>query len=161
LGAIKVNNHTCVVSLILEHEGKLLMLKRPRHKGGNYSLVGGRVEPTESVTHALIRESFEEAGLILKHEDLRMVHVMHRQKNNESIMQLFFYASKWAGTIVNKEPDKCDGLEWFNTDELPINTASAVLLAIILYRQGVAFSEFNWKYPENAWAAGTSIRGLK
>lgn len=152
--------HTCTVSLILDNNGKILLLKRPRRKGGNYSLVGGRVESDESVTHALIREAFEEAGLILKHEDLKMVHVMHRQKNTESIVHFFFYANRWSGIIVNKEPEKCDGLEWFEINELPVNTTSAVMLAVILYQQGVAYSEFNWKYPENVWSSAP-IKGLK
>lgn len=137
------------------------MLKRPRQKGGNYSLVGGKVDANESVTHAIIREAFEEAGLIIKHENLKMVHVMHRQKNAESILHFFFHANQWQGTIVNKEPDKCDGLEWFGLHELPINTASAVLMAVVLFQQGVYYSEFNWKYPVNAWMAGSSVRGLK
>ncbi len=158
---MKPNTHNCVVSLILEQDGKILMLKRPRQKGGNYSLVGGKVDANESVTHAIIRESFEEAGLILKHENLRMVHVMHREKNAESFIHFFFFANQWQGTIVNKEPDKCDGLEWFGLHELPINSASAILMAVVLYQQGVFYSEFNWKYPENAWAVGSNIRGLK
>ncbi|OWY23563.1 NUDIX domain-containing protein [Sphingobacteriales bacterium UPWRP_1] len=159
---MKLNSiHTCTVSLILESNGKILLLKRPRKKGGNYSLVGGRVEPTESVTHALIREAYEEAGIILQHEDLRMVHAMHRQKNDESIIHFFFHATRWSGTILNKEPEKCDRLEWFEMNELPVNTTSAVMLAVILFQQGITYSEFNWKYPENVWSSAPPAKGLK
>ena len=52
--------------LLLEHKGKILLLKQTSRNGGKYTLVGGNVEKYELVKPALVRESMEEAGIELK-----------------------------------------------------------------------------------------------
>lgn len=53
-----------VVAALLVQQGTLLAHQRPAHKvrGGLWELPGGKVEPGESETQALVRECHEELG---------------------------------------------------------------------------------------------------
>ncbi|MDR2411991.1 MAG: NUDIX domain-containing protein [Holosporales bacterium] len=68
------------VYLVLENAKGVLLLKRHNtgYRDGFYSLVAGHIEPGESPSEALIREAFEEAGLLLPAEDLELRHIMTR-----------------------------------------------------------------------------------
>ena len=67
------------VRLILYHKGKILLIKQTKPNGGNYTLVGGNIEHMEFAKETLIRESYEEAGIILKTKDLQLVHVLQKR----------------------------------------------------------------------------------
>jgi len=51
-----------VVCALIEHEGRVLLARRPAHKhlGGKWEFPGGKIEPGESPTDALVRECAEE-----------------------------------------------------------------------------------------------------
>ena len=85
------------VRLILYHKGKILLLKQTKPNGGNYSLVGGNIESSEFARQTLIRESYEEAGIILQESDLQLVHVLHKttKKKKAHRIVLYFKAYKW------------------------------------------------------------------
>ena len=54
----------CVGGVVLDSQGRLLVIKRGRPPGaGLWSIPGGRVEPGESDAEALVRELLEETGL--------------------------------------------------------------------------------------------------
>jgi mutator protein MutT len=54
-----------VVAAVIERDGKLLVCERPAHKrhGGLWEFPGGKVEPGETDTDAIIREIAEELGV--------------------------------------------------------------------------------------------------
>lgn len=54
-----------VVGAVVEHEGNVLLLKRPTDDfmGGIYELPSGKVEADEALDEALVREVQEESGL--------------------------------------------------------------------------------------------------
>jgi 8-oxo-dGTP diphosphatase len=54
----------CVGGITFDDQGRLLLIRRANDPGaGLWSLPGGRVEPGESDTEAVIREMAEETGL--------------------------------------------------------------------------------------------------
>lgn len=54
----------CVGAIVLDDEGRLLVVRRGRPPGaGLWSVPGGRVEPGESDAEAVVRELAEETGL--------------------------------------------------------------------------------------------------
>lgn len=142
---MRPRNQLIIARLILEKDDLVLLLKRPKFKGGNYSLVGGLVEVTESVRQALIRETHEEIGVKIKKKDLEMVHVAHRRKDGFSVLHIFFKTQVWKGDIVNREPNKCTKLKWFQRDELPTNIAPTAETALKSYRSGLSYSELEWQ----------------
>ena len=135
--------------LVLFKDNKILLLRRfnTGYEDGNYSLVAGHVELGETFTQCIIREAKEEAGIIIKPEDLQVVHMMHRNSrtptNNERI-DVFFIAKKWEGEIVNKESHKCDDLSWFDLDNMPNNVIPYIRYAIKAIENKVYYSEYGW-----------------
>ncbi len=135
--------------LTLFKDNKILLLRRCNtgYEDGNYSMVAGHVDPGETFTQCIIREAKEEAGIELNFKDLKVVHIMHRnsksQEDNERV-DTFFMAEKWTGNIVNKEPNKCDDLSWFDLDNIPKNTIPYVKKAIQNIRNKIYYSEFGW-----------------
>lgn len=114
-----------------------------------YGLVAGHGEIAESFSKTIIREAKEEANIILKANNLRVVHVMHRfeMQNNPKLRErvdVFFMAKKWRGKIKNLEPHKCDDLSWFPVSKLPPNTIPYIRQAVDNIRKKIFYSEFGY-----------------
>ena len=136
--------------LTLIKDNKILLLKRfnTGYEDGNYSMIAGHLDPSETFTKCIIREAEEEAGIIIKPEHLQVAHVMHRDsgaaENNERV-DIFFIAEEWGGEIINKEPHKCDDLSWFDLDNIPENVIPYIKQAIERIRNKTYYSEHGWK----------------
>ena len=136
--------------LVLIKENKILLLRRfnTGYEDGNYSMIAGHVDQDESFTQCIVREAKEEAGITIKPEDLKIIHIMQRitdeEQNNERI-DLFFAIEKWEGDIENKEPHKCDDLSWFDLDKTPDNTIPYIKSAIENIKNKIFYSENGWK----------------
>ena len=128
--------------LILYYKGKILLLKQTKPNGGNYTLVGGNVEGHEYARQSLIRESYEEAGILLKEKDLKLVHVLHKNTGGTHRIVLYFKAYKWDGELKAKERHKFREAEWFDLDALPRNLTETVRHVLDEYRNGNLYSEF-------------------
>ena len=131
------------VRLILYDKGKILLLRQKKSLGGNYTLVGGTIEDTEYALEALIRETEEEAGVLLNPKELQLVHVLHkRTKSKGHRITLYFKATQWNGVIKTGEPNKFKDAVWFSLDNLPINLSETVSHVLNEYREGNMYSEF-------------------
>lgn len=144
------------VHLFLIRDGQVLLLRRfnTGYEDGNYSVVAGHLNGGEEVKAAAIREAREEVGIEIAPQDLQVVGVMHRKSNDERV-DFFLTATSWAGEIINREPDKCDRLAWFDMDKLPANMVPYVRRALDncadeyiradgCIRQGQWFDSFGW-----------------
>ena len=135
--------------MMLLKDNKILLLRRfnTGYEDGSYSLPAGHVDEGENFTMCVIRETKEEIGVLIKPEDVKVVHIMHRDsgthENNERI-DVFFIARKWQGKIINKEPTKCDNLEWFDVDNLPENVIPYIKQAIKGMKNKKYYSECGW-----------------
>ena len=138
---LEKNNIELKARLILYNKGKILLLKQTKPNGGNFSLVGGTVEKEEYAKESLIRESREEAGIILQPEDLQLVHVMHKHHAKKQRIILYFKAKKWYGILRAKERKKFEKVEWFRLNDLPKNITPTVRQALKHYKKGQLYSE--------------------
>lgn len=136
--------------LIFVRASKILLLRRfnTGYQDGKYSLPAGHIEDNESLTQGAAREIFEEIGLTLAPPAFTLVHVMHRREKDIR-MDFFFtpHQNKFgAGQApINKEPEKCDDLEWFPLTKLPGNTIPYIRHAIECYQKKIFYSEFGWE----------------
>jgi 8-oxo-dGTP diphosphatase len=130
------------VYLLFRRGDAILLSKRANtgYEDGNWGLVAGHVDGAEPLTAAAAREALEEAGVHIAPTNLTLRTVMHRGPDDERI-GFFFEPSSWSGEIINAEPHKCDGLQWFALDALPANTVAYVRVAIANAFSGVIYSE--------------------
>lgn len=131
--------------VFLIRDGKILLSRRfnTGYEDGKYSLPAGHLEAHETIRQCCAREVFEEIGLNIQPEQFSLVHVMHRKGTDERI-DYFFVTHDWIGEIYNKEPKKCDDLQWFPINNLPENTIPYIRKAIEQYQQNILYSEFGW-----------------
>lgn len=105
-------------------ERQFLLGLRAKHKsgGGQWGLIGGTQAKGETMEETLKRELKEEINIDVKLENIVWnnffqciaapgVHFDHHG----------FVVETWSGKIENMEPNKCDGLKWFNENELPLD----------------------------------------
>ncbi len=129
--------------LLLIRNGNILLLRRHNtgYSDGMYSLVAGHIDKNESATQAMVREAFEEVGILVARNDLTLAHFMH---HHDKRLFFFFTAMHWSGTPENKEPDKCDHMFWCPIGRLPENTIPYTVHAIACYLNNISYSEFGW-----------------
>lgn len=136
------------VYLVLIKEGETLLARRfnTGWMDGKYSLIAGHLDGGEKISDAMIREAYEEAGIRVEKKNLRPLKVLHRfSSGDQEYIDFFYFAEKWEGEPVIKEPGKCDEMEWFPINNLPENTLPHVKDVIENYKDGVAFIESGWE----------------
>lgn len=134
------------VHLILINQNKILLSRRfnTGFQDGNYSLVAGHINGNESIMQAMIRETKEEANIIIFDKALDIVQVMHRKTDVEERIDYFLYTNEWDGKINNNEPNKCDDLRWFPCNQMPDNMVGYVNYALNCYSKKIKFTNFGW-----------------
>ncbi|WP_204043972.1 NUDIX hydrolase [Acrocarpospora phusangensis] len=101
----------CVGALILDADGRLLLVKRGRPPGeGLWSLPGGRVEAGESDPEALVREIREETGLDVTPGELA-------GSVSRPPYEIYDYYATPAGGLLRAGDDAAD-VRWVPLDEL-------------------------------------------
>lgn len=112
---------------------------------GHYSLIAGHLNGNESITQAMIREAHEEAKIKITNSQLIPATALHRKAVDLEYIDFFFVVEQWDGIPTIGEPNKCDELDWFKMDDLPINTLPYIKEAINNYKNHVPFSESGWE----------------
>lgn len=135
------------VYLVLRKDDKVLLLRRANtgYQDGKYSLVAGHLDGGELATEAMAREAKEEAGILIDVQKLKLVHMAHRlarEQVNQERIDIFFETWDWKGHIKNLEPEKCDELEWFPIDKIPVNTIPFVKLVLSNIKNSIYYSEY-------------------
>ena len=140
--------HRVVVDahLLLVRDNRVLLSQRRGGYGdGMWHLPSGKTEAGESVEQAVIREAYEEVGVLVAPADLRCVHAVHVQHSGEEPrVGFFFEATRWVGEPSNREPDKCSAVRWFPFTELPDGIIPYPAAGMSAYLAGVPFSLLGW-----------------
>ncbi|MEU8779474.1 NUDIX domain-containing protein [Streptomyces sp. NPDC048606] len=131
-----------------DDEGRVLLGLRHRdskYAGDTWHYLAGRCEQ-ESALNCLVREAWEEAGLVIDPADVELAHVVHvvDAPGSLPLMQLVFRARRWEGTPEVREPDKCLTWQWWPPHELPDRLVSYTRTAISSIAEGHAFSQVGW-----------------
>lgn len=103
---------------VIRRQDRVLIARRPDHvhQGGLLEFPGGKVEPGESVQHALIREIAEETGLDVPAQSLRpLIGIRHDYGDKRVFLDV------WGATdSVLGEPEGREGqmVSWRTVEEL-------------------------------------------
>jgi 8-oxo-dGTP pyrophosphatase MutT (NUDIX family) len=136
------------VHLYLERDGQVLLgLRHPgsAYAGGSWHVLAGHCED-EPATACLVREAYEEAGLVIDPADVKFVHFVHMKDRptDPPRVQLFFRAQQWEGTPQLREPDKCVRWQWWSVKDLPERIVPYTHAAIEGIRAGRVYTELGW-----------------
>ena len=106
----------CVGAVVTDRRGRLLMIKRGHEPGaGLWSIPGGRIEPGETDTEALVREMFEETGLAV--EVGRLIGRVQRPGPNGTVIDIRDYAATVTGGMLRPGDDAADA-RWVEAADL-------------------------------------------
>jgi len=146
-----MHNHATPAAVMLwllrERSGKAQVLLQHRH---NVKVLNdrwdaaacGRLEQGESAMQAVCREAAEELGIRIAPEDLRFAglgHILIRP--GFTYFNIYFEALRWQGEPRIAEPDKCDGLMWFDVDALPEDMIPERRQALLGHLAGTRYHE--------------------
>jgi 8-oxo-dGTP diphosphatase len=137
--------HVDLHLILRDAEGRVLMGQRQNTgwADGQLGLPSGHLEDGESATAGMAREADEEAGVLVKSDNLRLVHILH-QHTNSGRVALFFEATDWAGEITNREPDKCLGWAFVEPANPPAEIVAYIGHALRHIDAGEVYSERGW-----------------
>jgi ADP-ribose pyrophosphatase YjhB (NUDIX family) len=86
-----------VTGIVIE-DGRLLLLNQDTDTGRSWSLPGGKLEDSETLAEALVREMKEETGLDV--EPGRLLYVCdHLPGNGTHVVHMTFKARRTGGTV--------------------------------------------------------------
>ncbi len=106
----------CVGAVVTDGQGRLLMIKRAHEPGaGLWSIPGGRIEPGETDTEALIREMREETGLAVEVGPL--IGSVQRPGLDGAVIDIRDYAATVAGGTLRPGDDAADA-RWVEAADL-------------------------------------------
>ena len=106
----------CVGAVVTDGQRRLLMIKRGHEPGaGLWSIPGGRIEPGETDTEALVREMFEETGLVV--EVGRLLGRVQRPGPNGTVIDIRDYAATVTGGTLRPGDDAADA-RWVDIRDL-------------------------------------------
>ncbi|SDC65888.1 8-oxo-dGTP diphosphatase [Pelagirhabdus alkalitolerans] len=113
----RVNSLQRVTNCLIIDGNYVLLLKKPRY--GWYAMPGGKMEYSESVKEAVIREVYEETGLQIKSPELCSVATMTKESAShpkDEWMMFTFKTKHFSGQMIEKSPEGI--LEWIHIDQL-------------------------------------------
>jgi ADP-ribose pyrophosphatase YjhB (NUDIX family) len=88
------------VALILKRGSEVFLIRRfnTGSEDGLYGCAGVGVDAHESVTQAIIREAYEELGIVFSREHLKVVHIVQRRTaQGQEMIGFFFETCEWQG----------------------------------------------------------------
>ncbi|MFJ9742027.1 phosphotransferase [Streptomyces sp. NPDC101166] len=108
------------------------------YAAGCWHLVSGHLDgPWEDMVTALVRETREEAGVVVDPADVRAaVTVHHRSPAGDARLGVFFEVKRWQGIPQVMEPRVCDAMGWFVLDNLPEPMVAYCRAGLDAYRAG-------------------------
>jgi len=133
------------VDILLIRDGRVLLLRRKGsgYFDGFYAAPGGRVEMSEGLRAAAIRELEEETGLRVAPVDVQLaVTLYNREESTHGWIQHYFHVTQWAGEPKLCEPEKCDDMQWFSLDALPEKTVPYLQQVLDAFQRKESYVEY-------------------
>lgn len=133
--------------MVYDDKGKILVLNRKDKKWCGIAFPGGHVEKNESFSDAVIREVFEETGLVIKFPQLCGIKQWY-ESNGTRYVVFCYKTNHFSGNIVSS--DEGD-LSWVNLDEInKMKLASGMEYMIQLFLND-DISEYCFRKENEQW----------
>ncbi|MHC5905386.1 NUDIX domain-containing protein [Streptomyces sp. S6] len=146
---------TLLVAAVIVHDkatNRVVLLQRSENAKfaqGLWDLPVGKSEPSEPITETAVRELYEETGLTVKPESLKVAHIIHGAWGVEApngFLTVVFAAHDWSGEPENREPVKHAQVCWVDTDAIPKSFVATTASALHSYLTGgLQVSLDGWK----------------
>ncbi|WUJ33110.1 NUDIX domain-containing protein [Streptomyces sp. NBC_00386] len=136
---------TLLVTAVIVHDkaaNRIVLLQRSQNAKfaqGMWDLPVGKSEPGEPITDTAVRELYEETGLTVKPESLKVAHIIHGAWGVEApngFLTVVFTADKWTGEPENREPRKHAQVRWVDADAIPTEFVDTTASALHRYLAG-------------------------
>ncbi|RYJ22301.1 MutT-family protein [Streptomyces sp. L-9-10] len=104
-----------------------------------WDLPVGKSEPGEPITETAVRELYEETGLTVTPESLRVAHIIHGAWGVEApngFLTVVFATHEWTGEPENREPRKHSQVCWVDVDAIPAAFVATTAKALTRHLQG-------------------------
>ncbi|MEU9101526.1 NUDIX domain-containing protein [Streptomyces sp. NPDC048361] len=130
---------TLLVAGVIVHDlatNRVVLLQRSENAKfaqGMWDLPVGKSEPGEPITETAVRELYEETGLRVKPEALKVAHIIHGAWGVEApngFLTVVFVAHEWSGEPENREPRKHAHVRWVDANAVPeefVDTTASAL----------------------------------
>jgi ADP-ribose pyrophosphatase YjhB (NUDIX family) len=146
----------CVYMLFMQNEQVSMSRRVGRaYMNEHYQIPTGHVETItdgdkiiqEKPTTTVIRESLEEAGVIVKEEDVELILTQMKPSIDMPEVRscLYFKINKWQGELANKEPDKADNFGFYPINNPPQPLAAEIASAFRAINEGRRYDEFGYR----------------
>ena len=89
------------------------------HGEGTWTMPGGKLHFKEDLEKAVCREVFEETGIKIKKEKLKMISVTNDIVEDAHFVTIGFLCQDFEGEPKAVEPDEITKWEWFELNNLP------------------------------------------
>ncbi|GLF96978.1 NUDIX domain-containing protein [Streptomyces yaizuensis] len=153
---------TLLVAAVIVHDkatNRVVLLQRGQNAKfaqGLWDLPVGKSEPGEPITETAVRELYEETGLKVKPEALKVAHVIHSAWGVEApggFLTVVFAAHEWTGEPENREPRKHSQVRWVDADSVPEAFVATTRDALMNHlSQGASISVHGWSSPRPPYA---------
>ncbi|MEI7033307.1 NUDIX domain-containing protein [Streptomyces pratensis] len=136
---------TLLVAAVIVHDkatNRVVLLQRSENAKfaqGKWDLPVGKSEPGEPITETAVRELYEETGLTVKPESLKVAHIIHGAWGVEApngFLTVVFAAHEWTGEPENREPRKHSQVRWVDGDAIPDAFVDTTHMALRRYFVG-------------------------
>lgn len=106
--------------MVTDPQGRVLVQDRRKKDWSGLTFPGGKVEPGESLTDAVIREVWEETGLTITDPRLCGLTEWYDEENRRNVV-LLYRAERYTGTLRDSREGH---MEWMEPDVLKGSSAA-------------------------------------
>ncbi|WP_405811651.1 NUDIX domain-containing protein [Streptomyces sp. NBC_01520] len=140
-----LDSMTLLVAAVIVHDkatNRVVLLQRSENAKfaqGLWDLPVGKSEPGEPITETAVRELYEETGLTVKPESLKVAHIIHGAWGVEApngFLTVVFATHEWTGEPENREPRKHSRVCWVDADAIPDAFVDTTANALTQHLQG-------------------------
>jgi 8-oxo-dGTP diphosphatase len=132
------NNHQPKIGIgvMIFKDNKILLGKRKNsHGDGQYASPGGHLEYMESFEECARRECREETGVQIENPRFLMIANL-KQYAPKHYVHINLIADWKSGEPQVMEPEKCEGWDWYDLENLPQPLFSTIPSYIEAYKSG-------------------------